>query len=123
MNSHIIKYISTSIFIFGLPIPYYISTWIFVTDYRKYFSGKIGSIALRKMTSKEHFYFWFYKAAHALIFVVIPIYMVGFTPWIIGFLSMGMVTGFVLSIVFQLAHTVEHTHFPLPDACHRKNGR
>src|SRR6185295_14236662 len=36
-------------------------------------------------------------------------------PWIIGFLSMGMVTGFVLSIVFQLAHTVEHTHFPLPD--------
>jgi linoleoyl-CoA desaturase len=28
---------------------------------------------------------------------------------------MGLVTGFVLSIVFQLAHTVEHTHFPLPD--------
>jgi len=24
-----------------------------------------------------------------------------------------MVAGFVLSIVFQLAHTVEHTHFPL----------
>jgi linoleoyl-CoA desaturase len=23
--------------------------------------------------------------------------------------------GFVLSIVFQLAHTVEHTHFPLPE--------
>ena len=90
--------------------------WVFVTDYKKYFSGKIGSIALRKMTPKEHFYFWFYKAAHALIFVVVPIYMVGFTPWIIGFVSMGMVTGFVLSIVFQLAHTVEHTHFPLPDA-------
>jgi len=47
--------------------------WIFVTDYKKYFSGKIGSIALRKMTPKEHFYFWFYKAAHALIFVVVPI--------------------------------------------------
>jgi linoleoyl-CoA desaturase len=42
--------------------------------------------------------------------------MVGFTPWIIGFLSMGLVAGFVLSIVFQLAHTVEHTHFPLPDS-------
>ena len=26
-----------------------------------------------------------------------------------------LVAGFVLSIVFQLAHTVEHTHFPLPD--------
>lgn len=89
--------------------------WIFVTDYKKYFSGKIGSTPLRKMTLKEHFFFWFYKAAHAFIFVALPIYMVGFMPWLIGFLCMGMVAGFVLSIVFQLAHTVEHTHFPLPD--------
>jgi linoleoyl-CoA desaturase len=90
--------------------------WIFVTDYTKYFSGKIGSIQLRKMELKEHISFWLYKAAHALIFVIIPIYMVGFMPWLIGFLSMGLVAGFVLSIVFQLAHTVEHTHFPLPDS-------
>ena len=33
----------------------------------------------------------------------------------IGFLSMSLVAGFVLSLVFQLAHTVEHTHFPHPD--------
>ncbi|MES1218795.1 MAG: acyl-CoA desaturase [Bacteroidota bacterium] len=89
--------------------------WIFVTDYKKYFSGKIGSTQLRKMTLKEHIYFWFYKLAHAFIFVALPIYMVGFGPWLIGFLTMGLVTGFVLSIVFQLAHTVEHTHFPMPD--------
>lgn len=89
--------------------------WIFVTDYIKYFSGKIGSIVLRKMTLKEHISFWFYKLAHAFIFVGLPIYMVGFSAWIIGFLCMGMVAGFVLSIVFQLAHTVEHTHFPMPD--------
>ncbi|MCY7421076.1 MAG: acyl-CoA desaturase [Chitinophagaceae bacterium] len=89
--------------------------WIFVTDYIKYFSGKIGSIVLRKMTLKEHISFWFYKVAHAFIFVGLPIYMVGFSAWIIGFLCMGLVAGFVLSIVFQLAHTVEHTHFPMPD--------
>ena len=28
---------------------------------------------------------------------------------------MGMVAGLVLSIVFQLAHTVEHTEFPVAD--------
>lgn len=89
--------------------------WVFVTDYKKYFSGKIGATPLRKMTLKEHIFFWFYKLAHAFIFVALPIYMVGFTPWLIGFLCMGLVTGFVLSIVFQLAHTVEHTHFPLPN--------
>jgi linoleoyl-CoA desaturase len=89
--------------------------WIFVTDYTKYFSGKIGPTVIRKMTLTEHLSFWFYKLAHAFIFVALPIYMVGFMPWLIGFLSMGLVTGFVLSIVFQLAHTVEHTHFPMPD--------
>jgi linoleoyl-CoA desaturase len=94
--------------------------WIFVTDYKKYFTHKIGSVTLRKMTLNEHLSFWFYKAAHAFIFVFLPIYMVGFLPWMIGFLSMGLVAGFVLSIVFQLAHTVEHTHFPLPDIATNK---
>ncbi len=89
--------------------------WVFVTDYKKYFSGKIGSIPIRKMTIQDHLLFWFYKLAHGFLFVALPIYMVGFMPWLIGFLAMGLVTGFVLSIVFQLAHTVEHTQFPLPD--------
>jgi len=88
--------------------------WVFVTDYTKYFSGKIGEIPLKKMTTSEHLSFWFYKLGHAILFVVVPIAVVGFVPWVIGFLTMGLVTGFVLSIVFQLAHTVEHTHFPLP---------
>src|SRR6185295_14544382 len=89
--------------------------WVFVSDYTKYFKGKIGSTPLRKMTLSEHLLFWGYKLAHAFIFVALPIYVVGFMPWMIGFLSMSLVTGFVLSIVFQLAHTVEHTHFPLPN--------
>ena len=89
--------------------------WIFVTDYTKYFRGKIGTIQLRKMTFAEHAWFWFYKLSHAFIFVALPIYLLGFLPWMIGFLSMSLITGFVLSIVFQLAHTVEHTHFPMPD--------
>ena len=46
--------------------------------------------------------------------VVLPIYFLGFTPWLIGFLVMAMVTGFTIGIVFQLAHTVEETEFPLP---------
>ncbi|RYY61509.1 MAG: acyl-CoA desaturase [Chitinophagaceae bacterium] len=89
--------------------------WIFVTDYKKYFSGKIGSVPLRKMTTREHVEFWFYKVSHAFLFVALPIYMVGAGAWAIGFFSMALVAGFVLSIVFQLAHTVEHTHFPQID--------
>jgi linoleoyl-CoA desaturase len=64
------------------------------------------------MSVSEHISFWGFKLLHAFIFMAVPIYMVGFSTWVIGFLVYGMFAGFVLSIVFQLAHTVEHTHFP-----------
>ncbi|MCX6319925.1 MAG: acyl-CoA desaturase [Bacteroidetes bacterium] len=89
--------------------------WVFFTDYKKYFSGKIGPTPLKKMTIGQHISFWGFKALHAVIFIVTPIITVGFTPWLIGFIVYGMFAGFVLSIVFQLAHTVEHTHFPHPN--------
>jgi linoleoyl-CoA desaturase len=89
--------------------------WVLVTDYKKYFKGKIGPIALKKMSSLDHISFWGYKLLHAFLFIALPIYTVGFTSWIIGFLAFSLFAGFVLSIVFQLAHTVEHTHFPHAD--------
>lgn len=89
--------------------------WIFVLDYQKYFKGKIGSMPLKKMTLNDHLIFWGFKLFHLFLFVGLPIYMVGFTSWLISFLIFTLVAGFVLSIVFQLAHTVEHTSFPVPD--------
>lgn len=89
--------------------------WIFLTDYQKYFKRRIGSVPIKKLTLKEHFGFWGAKVGYMIVFMVLPIYMVGFVPWLVGFLIATMVTGFVISIVFQLAHTVEHTHFPIPE--------
>ncbi len=89
--------------------------WIFFTDYKKYFSQKIGNVPLKKMEMKDHIEFWGVKVYHAAVFVVIPILAVGWLNWMVGFLVMSMVAGFVLSIVFQLAHTVEHTEFPVAD--------
>jgi linoleoyl-CoA desaturase len=65
------------------------------------------------MTWAEHLEFWSVKAYHIISFVVLPIYMVGWVSWLIGFLVATMFAGFVLSIVFQLAHTVEDTEFPV----------
>ncbi len=88
--------------------------WIFVTDYKKYFTRKIGTVELKKFNIQEHISFWAAKLIYAFMFIALPIYLLGFTTWLIGFLVFTMVTGFVISIVFQLAHTVEHTEFPLP---------
>ncbi|MFS8082177.1 MAG: fatty acid desaturase family protein [Ginsengibacter sp.] len=94
--------------------------WIFMTDYQKYFKKKIGTVALRKMTMREHISFWTAKVLYAFAFVALPIWLLGFTTWLIGFLIITMITGFVISIVFQLAHTVEDTDFPLPNGVSNK---
>lgn len=86
--------------------------WVFVSDYKKYFTGKIGPMPIRKMKPVDHISFWSFKIVHLGLFVFLPIYTVGFEAWLVGFLIFGLFAGFVLSIVFQLAHTVEHTHFP-----------
>ncbi|AXY75072.1 acyl-CoA desaturase [Paraflavitalea soli] len=88
--------------------------WIFVLDYQKYFKSKIGSMPLKKMKLSDHLVFWGFKVFHLFLFVGLPIYMVGFTSWLISFLIFTLVAGLVLSLVFQLAHTVEHTAFPMP---------
>ena len=88
--------------------------WVFIGDFRKYFTKKIGPISIPKFKTKEHVGFWAAKIFYVVTMFVLPIYMVGFTSWLIGFLIIAMSAGFVLSIVFQLAHTVEETSFPEP---------
>ena len=102
------------IYFWGLYSLLYI-LWIFVLDYQKYFKAKIGTLPLKTMTISDHIQFWAFKLFHFALFVGLPIYMVGFTSWLIGFLVFTIVAGLVLSLVFQLAHTVEHTAFPVPN--------
>jgi len=88
--------------------------WVFMTDYKKYFRKKVGVVPIKKMSAFDHFAFWIAKVGYMIMMVILPIYMVGFVSWLVGFLILSMFAGFVLSIVFQLAHTVEHTSFPEP---------
>jgi linoleoyl-CoA desaturase len=89
--------------------------WIFFSDFRKYFERKIGNMPLKKMAFQDHFYFWFYKIISYSILIIIPSLFAGVIPTIVGFLISALVAGVILSTVFQLAHTVEHTSFPLAD--------
>lgn len=86
--------------------------WIFVLDYQKYFKKRIGPMPLKKMSMSDHIVFWTFKFLNYFLFIAMPVYMLGWIPWLVGFLTATLVAGFVISIVFQLAHTVEHTAFP-----------
>lgn len=86
--------------------------WIFFTDYKKYFKGSIGKIPIKKMKLKDHFIFWGFKLFYFITCVLLPIYVVGLGVWALGFTIYAVTSGLVLSMVFQLAHSVEETTFP-----------
>ena len=57
------------------------------------------------------------KVFYVIVFIVGPIYLfeLPVAPFIQGYLLMHFVAGFILTVTFQLAHTVEHTSHPTPD--------
>ena len=85
--------------------------WVSVRDFKKYFTRKIHNTPLQPMDRKEHFTFWLSKVLYLVFYILLPIAVVGVKAWFIGYLTMGLVAGIVLSYVFQLAHAVEGPEF------------
>ena len=101
-------------FFYGLSTVSWITTKDFIRleRYRKlgFFNQKNSyRNALLKIVGCKLVYFSF-----ALI---IPLLMVPLSPWmvVLAFLSMHFVTGLLISIVFQVAHIMPNTEFPLPN--------
>lgn len=88
--------------------------WIFLLDYQKYFSGKIGNHKMPAYTAKDHFIFWLTKISYLGFYIALPIYVCGPFIAITGFFIYHFVLGLILSVVFQLAHVVEETEFCTP---------
>lgn len=98
-------------FIYSLSI----FAWVLGRDYVKYFSKKIHTTPLKKMSTRDHFIFWISKVLYLLFYIIIPALVIGWLPWLVGFLTMGAVMGLGLSIIFQLAHSVEGPEFSVAD--------
>jgi linoleoyl-CoA desaturase len=89
--------------------------WVYVQDFKKYFTGKIGETTFKKMSAKEHVIFWASKLLYVGAFIVLPIFTVGWLNMLIGYLIVSFVCGFVIAVVFQLAHIVEDAAFETPN--------
>ncbi len=94
--------------------------WVGFMDFQKYFSRKVGNNTIRNIGWKDQLTFWGSKISFLLFFVVIPIYMKGIIPYLTGFMIFSASTGIVISMVFQLAHTVDDVAFPKPDTATNK---
>lgn len=91
-------------------------SWVFRKDYKKFFQTKIGS-QVANHPRIEYFNLFFFKFLYYFLFIVLPLIVIDVSWWqfIIGFLAMQFAQGLVLGLVFQLAHVVEGTSFPLPN--------
>lgn len=70
----------------------------------------------RKIVTLLSMLFW--KAVYFTYIFILPVIALHI-PWtyvLVGFLTLHAIAGLILSIVFQLAHVVENTIFPEPDA-------
>jgi len=98
------------IYMFGL---YAISTiwWLFGNDSIKYAKGKVNHQSMPKMKATDHLTFWGFKLLYVGIYILAPIYYFGAFHGTMMFLTLHVVLGILLSVVFQLAHAVEGMHF------------
>lgn len=86
--------------------------WVWKNDFKKYFSRKIHTTEIRMKSVWDHVIFWVGKVFHFVTMLYIPCSVMGLGKGILFYVVFSAVCGFLLSIVFQLAHVVEKTIFP-----------
>ncbi len=92
-------------------------SWVFRKDYKKFFQKRIGARE-NIHPGIEYFNLFFFKALYYFLFIALPIILMDIARWqvVIGFILLHLGQGITMGLVFQLAHVVELTAFPLPDA-------
>lgn len=86
--------------------------WVFYQDFEKYFRQRLSkSSEPFRFPIREKIIFWASKFVNLILFIVLPVYFVGWAGALAGILLAGMACGLCLAIVFQLAHVVTETEF------------
>lgn len=88
--------------------------WV-TADFLEFFRRKIGNHALPKHKPQEIALFLGFKTLYFGYALVVPLLLHTWWHVALGFVLVHFVAGFFLAIVFQLAHVVEATAFPIPD--------
>lgn len=90
-------------------------SWILFSDFKKFFRRRIGEYQLKHITKSETVLFFLSKLIYLGYMILIPAMIHPLSTVLIFFLGIHLMLGFTLSIVFQLAHTLEENTFPKPN--------
>lgn len=93
-------------------------SWVFRKDYVKFYQKQIGQHETPAHPRREHVKLFASKVAYYVFFLLLPYLALDLAWWqvLVGFLAMHLAEGLALGLVFQLAHVVEGTSFPVPNA-------
>ena len=93
--------------------------WIFAKDFIQYRQYRKNGVNADKPSvyKRRLLQLILLKTSYLFVFLVVPVVFFQIAPWLVltGFLLMQMTGGLILSVVFQLAHSIEETTHPLPD--------
>ena len=92
-------------------------SWVFRKDYVKFFKSQIGHHDTSSHPRSEYVKLFASKGLYYFFFLVLPFLVLDLAWWqiLLGFVVMHLAEGLVLGLVFQLAHAVEDTSFPMPN--------
>ncbi len=91
-------------------------SWVTYSDFREFFGGRIGVYDFRRITVSDAILFFLTKLFYFGYTIALPLFFHPFLHVLVTFVVIHLVLGFTLSIIFQLAHTLEGNTFPSPDA-------
>ncbi|MEX2364487.1 MAG: fatty acid desaturase, partial [Balneolaceae bacterium] len=94
--------------------------WVFIKDYWYFFKSPLGPYENKNHPLKEWVTLIVTKIMYYGYTIALPIILLDLTwyQWLIGFGTFHLTAGFILGIIFQLAHVVEETTHPLPNEEH-----
>lgn len=83
----------------------------FYTDIKRLLSKKVGPVEIKEIKSSDYISFFGFKAFYILYTLVIPSFFHSFSNVLLCFIAGHLLFGLTISLVFQLAHTVDVTSF------------
>jgi linoleoyl-CoA desaturase len=91
--------------------------WVFAKDFKYFFQRDLGPYRNKTHPPLEWMNLFLTKALYYGWAIVVPIVVLELPWWqyLICFVVMHLVAGAILGVVFQLAHVVEGTEYPVPD--------
>lgn len=93
--------------------------WVLVKDYARIQKYQRDGLVRKQKTTigTEWAILILSKATYAFYVFVVPALVLSLAWWqiLVGFLVMHYIAGFILAVIFQPAHVIDGTDYPLPD--------